>query len=87
MTAIRQRLIKGFAFAEKAACEARARYEFGCKFSIATTLDDGFIVGTRGFPGIVRFEQPAQTSVTGLCAGSVAQSADRIAAMMMTKEP
>ena len=27
------------------------RYEFGCKVSIATTLDEGFIVGMRSFPG------------------------------------
>ena len=54
MTAISEHLINGFAFAEKAACEARARYEFGCKFRIATTLDDGFIVGTRGFLLIAR---------------------------------
>ena len=27
--------------------KARVRYEFGCKVSIATTLDEGFIVGMR----------------------------------------
>lgn len=27
------------------------RYEFGCKVSIATTLDEGFVVGMRSFPG------------------------------------
>ena len=31
--------------------KARVRYEFGCKVSIATTLDEGFVVGMRGFPG------------------------------------
>ena len=31
--------------------KARVRYEFGCKVSIATTLDEGFIVGMRSFPG------------------------------------
>ena len=25
--------------------------EFGCKVSIATTLDEGFVVGLRSFPG------------------------------------
>ena len=29
--------------------KARVRYEFGCKVSIATTLDEGFIVGMRSF--------------------------------------
>ena len=33
----------------------------------------------------VRSEQPVQAEVTVLCAGSVARSADRIAAMMMAK--
>ena len=31
--------------------KARVRYEFGCKVSIATTLDQGFVVGMRSFPG------------------------------------
>lgn len=31
--------------------KARVRYEFGCKVSITTTLDEGFIVGMRSFPG------------------------------------
>jgi IS5 family transposase len=31
--------------------KARVRYEFGCKVSIATTLDEGFVVGMRSFPG------------------------------------
>ena len=31
--------------------KARVRYEFGCKVSIAATLDEGFIVGMRSFPG------------------------------------
>lgn len=31
--------------------KARVRYEFGCKVSIVTTLDEGFIVGMRSFPG------------------------------------
>ncbi len=31
--------------------KARVRYEFGCKVSIGTTLDEGFIVGMRSFPG------------------------------------
>lgn len=31
--------------------KARIRYEFGTKVSIATTLDGGFVVGTRSFPG------------------------------------
>ena len=31
--------------------KARVRYEFGCKVSIATTLDEGFIVGMRSFAG------------------------------------
>lgn len=30
---------------------ARVRYEFGCKVSVATTLDEGFVVGMRSFPG------------------------------------
>ena len=30
--------------------KARVRYEFGCKVSIATTLDEGFIVGMRSLP-------------------------------------
>jgi transposase, IS5 family len=31
--------------------KARVRYEFGCKISVATTLDEGFVVGMRSFPG------------------------------------
>lgn len=31
--------------------KARVRYEFGCKVSITTTLDEGFVVGMRSFPG------------------------------------
>jgi IS5 family transposase len=31
--------------------KARVRYEFGCKVSIATTMDEGFVVGMRSFPG------------------------------------
>lgn len=31
--------------------KARRRYEFGTKVSIATTIDEGFVVGTRSFPG------------------------------------
>lgn len=31
--------------------KARVRYEFGCKVSVATTLDEGFVVGIRSFPG------------------------------------
>lgn len=31
--------------------KARVRYEFGCKVSIATTLDEGFVVGMRRFLG------------------------------------
>ena len=31
--------------------KARVRYEFGTKVSIATTIDGGFVVGTRAFPG------------------------------------
>ena len=30
---------------------ARVRYEFGTKVSVATTLDEGFIVGMRALPG------------------------------------
>lgn len=30
---------------------ARVRYEFGCKVSIATTLDEGCVVGMRSFAG------------------------------------
>jgi IS5 family transposase len=32
--------------------KARVRYEFGCKVSAATTLDEGFLVGMRSFTGI-----------------------------------
>lgn len=31
--------------------KARVRYEFGCKVSVTATLDKGFIVGMRSFPG------------------------------------
>ena len=31
--------------------KARVRYEFGCKVSVAATLDEGFVVGMRSFPG------------------------------------
>lgn len=31
--------------------KAQMRYEFGCKLSIATTLDEGFVVGMRSFAG------------------------------------
>jgi transposase, IS5 family len=31
--------------------KARVRYEFGCKVSVATTLDAGFVVGMHSFPG------------------------------------
>ena len=31
--------------------KARVRYEFGCKVGVATTLDEGFVVGMRSFPG------------------------------------
>lgn len=31
--------------------KAKVRYEFGCKVSIATTLDEGFVVGMRSFAG------------------------------------
>jgi IS5 family transposase len=31
--------------------KARVRYEFGCKVSVATTLDEGFVVGMRSLPG------------------------------------
>jgi len=31
--------------------KARVRYEFGCKVSLATTLDGGFVVGLRSLPG------------------------------------
>ena len=31
--------------------KARIRYEFGTKVSLATTLDGGFVVGARSFPG------------------------------------
>lgn len=31
--------------------KARVRYEFGCKVSIVSTLDEGFVVGMRSFPG------------------------------------
>ena len=31
--------------------KARVRYEFGCKVSVTTTLDEGFVVGMRSFAG------------------------------------
>lgn len=31
--------------------KARIRYKFGTKVSLATTLDGGFVVGARSFPG------------------------------------
>ncbi|KMK66013.1 Transposase domain (DUF772) [Puniceibacterium sp. IMCC21224] len=31
--------------------KARVRYEFGCKVSLATTIDGGFVVGMRAMPG------------------------------------
>ena len=31
--------------------KARVRYEFGTKVSLATTIDGGFVVGARSFPG------------------------------------
>ena len=31
--------------------KARVRYEFGTKVSIATTIDGGFVIGARSFPG------------------------------------
>ena len=31
--------------------KARVRYEFGCKVSVATTLDGGFVIGVRSMPG------------------------------------
>jgi IS5 family transposase len=31
--------------------KARVRYEFGCTFSVATTLDKGLVVGMRSFQG------------------------------------
>jgi len=31
--------------------KARVRYEFGCKVSVATTLNGGFVVGMRSLPG------------------------------------
>ena len=31
--------------------KARVRYEFGTKVSIATTIDEGFVVGMRSLPG------------------------------------
>ena len=30
---------------------ARVRYEFGCKVSVATTHREGFVVGMRAMPG------------------------------------
>lgn len=31
--------------------KARVRYEFGCKVSVAATIDGGFVVGMRAMPG------------------------------------
>ena len=31
--------------------KARVRYAFGCKVSLTTTLDEGFVVGKRSLPG------------------------------------
>ena len=31
--------------------KARVRYEFGTKVSLATTIEEGFVVGARSFPG------------------------------------
>jgi len=31
--------------------KARVRYEFGCKVSVTTTLDEGFVVGMRSLAG------------------------------------
>ncbi len=31
--------------------KARVRYEFGAKVSVATTIDEGFVVGMRAMPG------------------------------------
>jgi IS5 family transposase len=31
--------------------KARVRHEFGCEVSLATTLDEGFVVGLRSFAG------------------------------------
>ncbi len=31
--------------------KARIHCEFGCKVSLSTTLDEGFVVGARSFPG------------------------------------
>ena len=31
--------------------KARMRYEFGTRVSLATTIDEGFVVGARSFPG------------------------------------
>lgn len=31
--------------------KARVRYKFGCKVSVTTTLDEGFVLGIRSFPG------------------------------------
>lgn len=31
--------------------KGRVRYEFGCKFSVATTLDEGFVVCLQSFAG------------------------------------
>jgi IS5 family transposase len=42
--------------------KARVRYEFGCKVSIATTLDEGFVVGMRSFPGNPRDGHTLQAS-------------------------
>ena len=31
--------------------KARVRHEFGCKVSVTTTLDEGFVIGMRSFAG------------------------------------
>jgi len=31
--------------------KARVRYEFGCKVGVATTLDEGMVLGMRSFAG------------------------------------
>lgn len=31
--------------------KARVRYEFGCKVSVATAIDGGFVIGMRAMPG------------------------------------
>jgi transposase, IS5 family len=38
--------------------KARVRYEFGCKVSVTTTLDEGFVVGMRSFPATLTMVTP-----------------------------